>query len=66
MRLIINGEPIEGHGPCSLEALLRELKLKAERVATVVNDNVVPSSLRAARQVQDGDRIEILTFAGGG
>ncbi|MBU4365496.1 MAG: sulfur carrier protein ThiS [Kiritimatiellae bacterium] len=66
MHLILNGETIEQPRPCSLEALLRELKLKAERVATVVNDDVVPSSLRAARQVQEGDRIEILTFAGGG
>jgi len=66
MRLTINGETIERPGPCSLEALLRELKLKAERVATVVNDDVVPSGLRAARQMQESDRIEILTFAGGG
>ncbi|MBU0714938.1 MAG: sulfur carrier protein ThiS [Verrucomicrobia bacterium] len=66
MRLIINGKTIERPGPCSLEALLRELKLMADRVATVVNDDVVPSKLRAAHQVQEGDRIEILTFAGGG
>jgi len=66
MRLIINGEIIKRSGPCSLEILLRELKLKAERVATVVNDDVVPSGMRAARQVQEGDRVEILTFAGGG
>ena len=66
MRLIINGETIERPGPGLLEALLRELKLKAEHVATVVNDDVVPSNLRAACQLQEGDRIEILTFAGGG
>ena len=66
MRLVLNGKTIERPGPCSLEALLRELKLKAERVATVVNDDVVSSGLRAACQVQEGDRVEILTFAGGG
>ena len=66
MHLILNGKPIERPGPCSLETFLRELNLKAERVATVVNDDVVPSGLRAARQVRSGDRIEILTFAGGG
>jgi len=66
MRLIINGEPIERPATCSLEALLRELKLKAERVATVVNDDVVPSGLRAMRSLHEGDRVEILTFAGGG
>jgi len=66
MRLIINGETIERPEPCSLEALLRELKPKAERVATVVNDNVVPSDLRAARSLHENDCVEILTFAGGG
>lgn len=66
MHLVLNGEPIERPGPCSLEVLLRELKLNAERVATVVNDDIVPSGLRAARQVREDDRIEILTFAGGG
>ncbi|MFH1476379.1 MAG: sulfur carrier protein ThiS [Verrucomicrobiota bacterium] len=66
MRLIINGETIERPGPCSLETLLRELKLEAGRVATVVNDDIVPSDRRAVRQIQEGDRIEILIFAGGG
>ena len=66
MRLIINGETIERPATCTLEVLLRELKLQAERVATVVNDDVVPASLRAARSLHEGDRIEILTFAGGG
>lgn len=66
MRLVINGETIVRPGPCLLEVLLRELKLKAEHVATVVNDDVVPAGQRAARQVQENDRIEILTLAGGG
>lgn len=66
MHLVINGEPIERPSSCSLEVLLRELKFMADRVATVVNDDVVPSGLCAARQIRDGDRIEILTFAGGG
>jgi sulfur carrier protein len=66
MRLVLNGEMIERPEACSLETLLRELTLKAEHAATVVNDDVVPSNLRAARRLQEGDRIEILTFAGGG
>ncbi len=66
MRLVVNGETIERPGPCSLDVLLRELKVKVEHVATVVNDDVVPAGRRAAHQVNEGDRIEILTFAGGG
>lgn len=66
MRLIINGETIERPAPCSLSALLRELNIKAERVATVVNDAIVPVAQRGTCQLREGDRIEILTFAGGG
>ncbi len=66
MRLIINGVAKQRPEPCSLEAILRELKLHTERVATVVNNDVVPAGRRAAHQLQEGDRIEILTFAGGG
>ncbi|MBI2441289.1 MAG: sulfur carrier protein ThiS [Lentisphaerae bacterium] len=66
MRLMINGETIERPEPCSLAKLLQELNVKAERVTTVVNETIVPAAQRAAYQVQEGDRLEILTFAGGG
>ncbi len=66
MHLTLNGKPLERPGPCSLEALLRDLKIQAVCLATVVNDEVVPAARRAARALQDGDRIELLTFAGGG
>lgn len=66
MRLVLNGETIERPEPCSLATLLRELKLHPARVATVVNDDVVPAGLRVTRPIKEGDRIEILTFAGGG
>lgn len=66
MRLIINGETIERRKPCSLEELLREMNIKGERVTTMVNETIVPAAERTACQVREGDRIEILTFAGGG
>ncbi|MBI2437652.1 MAG: sulfur carrier protein ThiS [Lentisphaerae bacterium] len=66
MHLVLNGEPNERPEPCSLAKLLQELNIKAERVTTVVNDAIVPAAQRAAYQVREGDRIEILTFAGGG
>jgi sulfur carrier protein len=66
MRLLLNGETIERPAPCPLETLLRDLKIEADRVATVVNDDVVNAGQRAARRIKEGDRIEILTFAGGG
>lgn len=66
MHLVINGEMIERQEPCTLAALLQEMKIKAERVTTVVNETIVPAAERTACQVREGDRIEILTFAGGG
>jgi len=66
MRLTLNGKPLECPAAATLEALLRDLGIRDARLATVVNDEIVPASRRAARALQDGDRIELLTLAGGG
>jgi thiamine biosynthesis protein ThiS len=35
-------------------------------VAAVVNDRVVPAAEQAVTLLAEGDRVELLTFAGGG
>ena len=66
MKLMINGEAAEREAGETLTALLKELGATEERVATVVNDQVVNRRDRTSLRLKDGDRIEILTFAGGG
>ncbi len=65
MKLMLNGEPVETAVTCVAE-LVREQAGAAGRVAVVVNDRVVPAADHAATRLSEGDRVELLTFAGGG
>ena len=65
MKLTINGEERESRAEF-LPALIEELGARTERIAIIVNDEVVPASRRAEYRLAEGDRVELLTFAGGG
>ena len=66
MKLPLNGEPYAGEGAGSVAELLAQLKLEGRRVAVMVNDEIVRRQDHAARQLADGDRIEIIHMVGGG
>ena len=66
MRVIVNGESREVTGGTTVEELLRELEVRAALVAVEVNGTVIPRRQRTETAVQEGDRIEIVTFVGGG
>ena len=66
MKLYVNGERLQYLGPATLPALLGKMGADPQRVAVVVNDSVVPAAKREKFRLSDGDRIEILAFAGGG
>lgn len=65
MQLMLNGEPAETSAG-SVAELVQERAGTAARVAVVVNDRVVPAAAHAATRLNAGDRVELLTFAGGG
>jgi len=66
MTLIVNGQQHEGTGPLTVEQLLKDLGTVPERVAVMVNDRIIHRTARGETLVKDQDRIEILTFVGGG
>lgn len=66
MQLIVNGESVNLPGVTALASLLEMLRIRGDRVAVLVNDDVVPPATRATFVLHEGDRVEILTFAGGG
>jgi sulfur carrier protein len=66
MRLIVNGEDGTHPDGITLAALLERLGADADRVATVVNDTVIGKRDRGATALREGDRVELLVFAGGG
>ena len=46
--------------------LVSELGLAGRAVAIELNREVVPRTLHAERKLNEGDRIEVVEFAGGG
>ena len=66
MRIIFNGTPREIPEGATVASLLRELDLVSRHVAVEVNLEVVPRATHAERQLEPGDRLEVVTLVGGG
>jgi sulfur carrier protein len=69
MKLHINGEEREfANSPAAftLAALVERLGMKADRVAIELNRDIVPRDRWADILLNEGDRLEIVHFVGGG
>ncbi|TAN78067.1 MAG: sulfur carrier protein ThiS [Magnetospirillum sp.] len=66
MKLVINGEERTFSASMSVEALLGELGVDPRKVAVERNLEIVPKSSYAQMAVNDGDKLEIVAFIGGG
>jgi thiamine biosynthesis protein ThiS len=66
MKLVVNGEDRDYDGEASLAALVTSMDADPDRVAAVLNDEIVKKDERTAATLSEGDRVEILSFAGGG
>ena len=61
-----NGEEVKAKLPCSLEAFLLSRQLLPRSVVVEHNGEAVAPSEFARRQVQAGDRLEIVRIVAGG
>jgi sulfur carrier protein len=66
MKLVLNGQAYEAEGPLSVQDLLRRIGREGTPCAVEVNQTLVPHRERAARDLADGDRVEVVTLVGGG
>ena len=66
MHLFINGDEKKFDGPLSLAELIARLGMKGDRVAVELNREIVARAQWAETQLNDGDRLEIVHFVGGG
>lgn len=66
MHITVNGEAREAAPGTTVAALVRSLGLGERRVAVERNGEVVPRAQHEAAELSDGDRLEIVTFVGGG
>jgi thiamine biosynthesis protein ThiS len=65
MKITLNGEPQQTEA-ATIAALVESLSLDIAKVAVERNRVLVPRSLHAETSLEDGDRIEIVQFVGGG
>jgi thiamine biosynthesis protein ThiS len=66
MNIILNGEPYDCAKETAVSDLLRLLQADSLRVAVVFNGKIIPPNQRLSVRLHEGDRIDVLTLAGGG
>ena len=64
--ITVNEEPKAFPNPLTVADLLRQLGKDAAKLAVEVNRALVPRADHAARALNDGDAVEIVTLVGGG
>ncbi len=62
----VNGQARMWRKGGTVAELLHELDLTTERVAVELNLEILDRAAFAGRPLQEGDRVEILSFIGGG
>ncbi|MBA5870396.1 MAG: sulfur carrier protein ThiS [Nitrospira sp. CR2.1] len=66
MTIHVNGESRGTGEGQTVAGLLRELDIRTDRVAVELNLEILDRNDFETRGLRDGDRVEILSFIGGG
>ncbi|WP_455377531.1 sulfur carrier protein ThiS [Petrachloros mirabilis] len=66
VKIQVNGEQRDCMAGSTVGDLLRELEIKTERVAVELNLEILDRQEFDRRGLKAGDRLEILSFIGGG
>ena len=66
IQIQVNGQPRACRAGATVGELLRELDITSERVAVELNLEILDRKEFDHRGIRDGDRLEILSFIGGG
>lgn len=66
MHIIFNGEPRTVDSHTTVAELLVALEVSSRHVAVEVNLDVVPRERHGEHELNDGDRVEVVTLVGGG
>ena len=66
VQIQVNGDQRGSQADATVGDLLRELAIKTERVAVELNLEILDRKEFDQRRLKQGDRVEILSFIGGG
>tara|TARA_A100001011_G_scaffold400855_1_gene519965 strand:+ start:10466 stop:10666 length:201 start_codon:yes stop_codon:yes gene_type:complete len=66
MYIVLNGKKFEIHKKDTIHHLLKKFDIKSSKVAIEVNKVVIPREKYRNFKLSEKDRVEIVTFIGGG
>lgn len=66
MKVLVNGEEKEFKEPVSIIAMLRQFGLKPEITVVEINGKIADKSEFDNIKINDGDKVELIRFVGGG
>ena len=66
MNIIVNGQEREFKSESTLLEILKELSLESKVMAAAVNMEIVKQDSWNVYKLNDGDKLELLDFVGGG
>ena len=66
IQIHVNAEPRTASRGATIADLLRDLDIRSDRVAVEINLEIVDRGDFDRRALQEGDRIEVISFIGGG
>ena len=66
MNIIVNGENKEVEKNSTIQELLKRLNLEGKVMAAAVNMEIAKQDSWNLHKLQDGDKLELLDFVGGG
>lgn len=66
LHIVVNGEERAVTEGTTVAGLLADLGLARQHVAVEANREIVPRAAHEGRVLAEGDRLEIVTFVGGG
>jgi sulfur carrier protein len=66
MQIVVNGKPEEVAEGATVGSMVSGFKLVPRRVAVEVNRELVSRDTYDHTELHEGDRVEIVTFVGGG
>ena len=66
MMILLNGQEKRFEKTINIKELLMFLELKEERIAVEVNLEIVDRQKFNSFELKDGDKVEVISFIGGG
>lgn len=66
MKVTVNGKSAEVKDGATVADLLAKFELQPARIAVELNERLVRRAEFASTPLRDGDRLELVTFVGGG